>query len=464
MADFKSTIKSGIIWNSIASFARYGLQFAAVMVLARMLVPEDYGLVGILTVFITVADTLVDSGLGGAVIKKANATDIDFSTLTIYNFFVSLVIYLVYYISAPYIADYYQMPELTGLMRLYAVTILVYAMTIAPRAYLTKHLKFKSMALLYSFAGAIALVTAIVLAYKGYGAYSIVWQYLVNAIIYSIGTIIMAKYKFCFSFSWASFKEQFNFGFYTMIALILKNINENIYSNVIGKKASIAQTGYYAQSGKLMNVPVGFLFNMIEGTFFPIMSQIENKALFAEKIVKLNRKTMTIVIILFSIAIPMNREIVYILLGDQWIGAVWTVRMLMIAGLFISLGNIGSNLIKCTGKTYIMFRYELIVFVLSMLALYFASGYGYDAIVLSFLCVTIIKMIMVTVLGCKLIDISFLAFVKPLLPVALYSFAVILICINIDIENIWLSIILKGIVMLPCFGGFLYYQKRKHLI
>ncbi|MBQ0141620.1 MAG: oligosaccharide flippase family protein, partial [Prevotellaceae bacterium] len=215
MTDYRSSIKSGIIWNAVASFARYGLQFAAVMILARLLTPDDYGLVGVLTVFITVADALVDSGLGGAVVKKANATDIDFSTLTVYNFFVSAIIYLLYYYSAPYVADYYNMPELTGLMRLYALTILVYALTVAPRAYLTKCLRFKAIALLNTFAGAIALVVAIILAYNDFGPYTIVWQYLINSIIFSVGTIFMAKYKFSLRFSWESFKEQFNFGFYT---------------------------------------------------------------------------------------------------------------------------------------------------------------------------------------------------------------------------------------------------------
>lgn len=443
MGSIVSQIKSGIFWNVLSSFARYGLQFIAVMVLARRITPEEYALVGILSIFINVADALVDAGLGGAVIKKTNASSIDFSTLTVYNLVVSVVIYLLYLMGASWVADYYSQPRLEGLLQLYSVCIIVYALSVAPRAYLVKMLRFKEVALLNSFSGAIALIVAIILAYLDFKSYTIVWQYLVNSIVFSIGAIYLAKLKFSFAFSWTSFKEQFSFGFYTMLTLLCKMINENIYNNVIGKKVLLTQTGFFSQSSKLMNIPVSFLFNMIEGTYFPVMSQIVDRDEFERKIIQLNQKTMGIIILLFSTLIPFGREIVYILLGENWLGMVWTVKILFLSGLFISLSNVSLNLIKSTGKTYLMLYSEAIILIMSILTLFYVADKGYEAIVYCFLIFCIIKFILVTSVACYLVRINLVRFIRPLGVLILLCALFVYLFSMISIDNILLSVGLK---------------------
>ena len=462
MASVSSHIKSGILWNVLASFARYGLQFAAVMILARLLSPAEYGLVGLLAIFIAVADALVDSGLGGAVVKKEGAQPIDFSTLTVYNLVVSIVIFLLYVYGATWVADYYGQPELEGLLRLYSVCIIVYALSIAPRAMLAKQLRFKAIALLNTLAGAVALVVAIVLAYRGFKAYAIVWQYLVNALVFSVGAMILVRYRFSLAFSWASFREQFNFGFFTMVTMLLRMVNENIYSNVIGKKASMNQTGCYSQSMKVMNIPVGFLFNMIEGTFFPVMSQITDRNEFQTQIIRLNQRTMGCILVLFTLLLPINREIVLVLLGEQWIDSIWTVRMLLLAGMFISMGNVGSNLIKCTGRTFLMMRCEVVVLAVSLSGLWFIASCGYEAIVCWFLAVCAGKFVLLTIVACRQVEIGVWRFLRPLWWVALCCLLFVALFSQISIGSLWLSIIVKGAVYLLLGAiGFLLFRRYK---
>ena len=317
----KNPIKKGLIWNSISNFSRYGLMLISTMVLARLLTPEDYGLIGIISVFIAVAEIITSAGLGGAVIKKINTSDIDFSTLTTYNLGVSISIYLIFYFIAPFIADIYSKPIIESLIRIYSLVIPIHAFSIAPQVSLTKELKFKTLSIIHLLGGISGLCTAIILAKNNFGVYSLIGQYLTQATIVSVLLLYTSKYKVKFGFSKACFKEQFSFGFNTTLASILKSFSENIIGNIIAKTSSITQTGYYTQSNRLVHVPQNFFFNLIDHTFFPVLSQIEDRAQFTQRTRKLNERTNLILIFLFGIAIICCKELIYFLLGEKWMDA-----------------------------------------------------------------------------------------------------------------------------------------------
>lgn len=450
-------IKSGILWSSISSFSRYALQFGGIMILARLLTPEDYGLIGLMTVFISVADVIIDSGLSGAIIKKENATNIDFKTLTTFNLIVSIFIYLLFFINAPLLAAYYDKPDLSILLRVYGLYILIFALSVSPKARLTKDLRFKTISIINIVSGITGLVTAIVMALNGYGPMSLVGQYLANAFVSTTLIIFLSNYKITFGFSYKSFKDQFSFGVNTTLANTLKSLSENIYNNVIGKSASIIQTGYYSQATKLMNVPVGFFFNVIDGTYFPVMSQIHDKEEFAKSIQSLNFRTETFVIILFTTAISLNKEIVYILLGEKWLEASWTLAMLFAAGLFITWGNLGRNIIKSLGKTFLILKYETVIFIASLLGLLLCAKYGYEVIVICFLIVSLLKSIYINFLAGKEINITLYSQIKSVAILSILSLFLLVGTSYVEIDNIWLSLVCKGVLL--CVAYFLYIMK-----
>lgn len=312
MNDSSSNIKKGIVWSSINSFARYGLQFGGMMILARLLSPVEYGLIGITAIFISVAEIITDSGLSGAIIKKENAKSIDYATLATFNLVVSVLIYLIYYILAPYVAKYYNQPQITSLLRVYSISILIFAFTIVPKTKLTKELRFKTLSVISIISGSLGLVVAIIMAFKECGPMSFVGQYITNALVSSVLIMYCSKYKVVFSFSKNSFLEQFTFGFNTTVANTLKSISENIYNNVVGITSSISQTGYYTQALKLTNVPVRFFCTLIDGTYFPVLSQIHDKNEFNKKIKSINEKTLAIIVVLFAMTLSFRKEIIYI--------------------------------------------------------------------------------------------------------------------------------------------------------
>lgn len=452
-------LKKGVIWSSISSFSRYVLQFGGIIILARLLSPSEYGIIGIMAVFISVADIVIDAGLCGAIIKKENVRDIDYSTLSTFNLIVSIIIYLIYYLSAPLLAEYYEQPTLTSLLRVYSLSILIFAITIAPKAKLTKSLRFKTLSLISIISGTLGLIAAIVLACNGYGPMSLVMQYLTNAIVSSILTLYFSKFHISFGFSKDSFVEQFSFGFNTTIANTLKSVSENIYNNIIGKTANLMQTGYFTQSLKLMNVPVGFFYSLIDGTYFPVLSQIHNEEEFREKMKDVNNKTLSIVLLLFSFGISLNKEIVYILLGEKWIDMSWSLFMLLISGLFITWGNIGRNIIKSTGKTFLILKYESIVFIISILCLVSIYKLGYEVIVSSYLAISIIKSIYINYLAGKIIKYNLVEQIAPLRSIAFFSILMILINTYIKVENYWLSLIIRFIVNMTLFSTYLILYK-----
>lgn len=458
--DSSKNIKKGVLWGSISSFFRYVLQFGGIMILARLLGPSDYGLIGILTVLISVADILIDSGLCGALIKKRNPTEIDYSTLTTYNLVISVVLYTIYYIGAPYIAAYYQQPEIIKLLRLYALTILIFAFTVAPKARLTKDFQFKTLSLINVISGFAGLLIGVILAYNGFGAMSLIGQYLANSIVNTLLIIFNSKYRFKLGFSYDSFKEQFSFGINTTLANILKSVSENIYNNVIGKTTTIKQTGYYTQALRLMNVPTGFFYSIIDNTYFPVMSQIHDNNEFVKKIHQLNDKTFTLIILFFTFAISLNREVVYVLLGEKWIGTEWTLAMLFGAGLFITWGNLGRNVIKSLGCTFLILKYEVLIFVISVSGLFVCSRIGYEAIVICFLGVSLIKAVYIHFLAGQKIGLSIIKQLIPFRYLLLMSLLSIGIVRSFYIDNIWFSLLVKCVILFFVFFFYFFFFKR----
>lgn len=444
--EVNNQIRRGLIWNSISNIGKYGLMFVGTMVLARLLSPEDYGLIGIISVFIAVAEVLISAGLGGAVIKKQDAKDIDFSTLTTYNLGVSFCIYVLFYLLAPWIAGYYSKPIIEPLIRIYSFVILIHAFAIAPQVFLTKQLRLKALSIINLVSGILGLACAIVMAIYGYGVYSLIGQYIIQSSTFSILLFVVSKYKIRIAFSKASFKEQFSFGMNTTLATMLKSLSENLIGNVIAKCSSVVQTGYYTQANRLCLVPQNFFFNLIDQTFFPILSQVNDKNQFITKITKLNERTNVILIFLFGGAITCCKELVYVLLGEKWMEAEWSLSILLYAGTFICLSNVGRNILKCMGHTKQILIAEIYMFILIMISL--LIGFllkDYKVILYGYLISCIIKTIYIDFVAGKYIELQLkyqiISMLKMMIPVA-----VLIVTIgNLNISSVFiLNGLLKG--------------------
>lgn len=445
-------IQKGLFWNSFASITKYGLSFIAIMVLARMLTPDDYGLIGIISIFISLAEVVIDAGLSGALVKKQNVKDIDYSTLTFYNLGVSVLLYMVYFMMASWIAKFYDRSILTDLIRLYSIVILIHAFVIAPRTILIKQLRFKLLSMINLLSGVVGLSVAIILAYCGYGVYSLIWQYIVTAVISSVLIYKYSYYRIKWGFSVSSFKEQFSFGINTTLATSLKTFQENIYSNIVAKYSSITQAGYYTQADKLTKVLIGFFFNMIDTTFFPILSQEKNHNQFCDRVKSVNLKMGVAIILAFGLAYSVSEELILILLGEKWVEVKWTLKMLLLVGLCISASNLNRNVLKSLGITFSILKSEFYIFVLGVLLLLFTVSYGYEWIVLGYLLCSIVRFFYFAYLSGKQIGYTLKEQLLDYLPVlTVVVISQFLIC-DIQVSNVVISLVVKTLIYMIFVG------------
>lgn len=452
-------IQKGLFWNSFASITKYGLSFIAIMVLARMLTPDDYGLIGIISIFISLAEVVIDAGLSGALVKKQNVKDIDYSTLTFYNLGVSVLLYLIYFMMASWIAKFYDRLILTDLIRLYSIVILIHAFVIAPRTILIKQLRFKLLSMINLLSGVVGLSVAIILAYCGYGVYSLIWQYIVTAVISSVLIYKYSYYRIKWGFSVSSFKEQFSFGINTTLATSLKTFQENIYSNIVAKYSSITQAGYYTQADKLTKVLIGFFFNMIDTTFFPILSQEKNHNQFCDRVKSVNLKMGIAIILAFGLTYSVSEELILILLGEKWIEVKWTLKMLLLVGLCISASNLNRNVLKSLGVTFSILKSEFYIFILGVLLLLFTVSYGYEWIVLGYLLCSIVRFFYFAYLSGRQIGYTIKEQLLGYLPVlTVVVISQFLIC-DIQSSNVVISLVVKTLIYMIFVGVSLFALK-----
>lgn len=441
--NINKSLKRGLLWNSFASLSNYGLQFLAIIVLARLLGPEEYGLIGIMGIFIYVAEIIIDSGMGGAVVKKIDAKAEDYSTLAVFNIASSVGLYIIYFVLAPLLGDLYDKPQLSFYLRIYAIDLLINAFTLVPRITLQKQLRFEAYSLMIVASNMVGLTVAVVMAYMGCGVMSLIMQYLSLSVIKGIIAVWATRYKLSLKFSKTSFREQFTFGINTTVANICKTFSENLYTNVIARYASIVQAGYYNQALKVSNVPNRFIDSLLNNAIFPIFSQIGDHEEFSRKIEKINVMGACVAFAGIGLLICFSREIISLLLGEKWLPIGWSLRMLLWATSFIVVANIGRNLLKCTGKTFKILKNEVAVSVISVTLLFCAIPFGYEAIVYCFLLTSIIKTVLFTYIADKEIGVNF---AKQML---LYTFSAanvwvaIWVCTLADIELWYVQIPLK---------------------
>jgi len=225
----KSNVTSGIVWNTLEKLSVKITQFIIGIILARLLLPEDYGLIGMIAIFIAISQTFVDSGMGSGLIQKQNRSTLDYSTVFVFNFIVSSTFYFLLFISAPYIADFYNTPELKLITRIVGINLIINSFALVQRSIIMIALDFKKLAKINIISVILSGIIAVYFAYSGYGVWSLVIQTLISSITSTILLWYFSKWKPSVVFSNKSFKDLFGFGSKLLLAGIYAKTLQNIY-------------------------------------------------------------------------------------------------------------------------------------------------------------------------------------------------------------------------------------------
>ena len=258
------------VWNFTAKFGAQVLWLVTTMILARFLTPDDFGTIGILSILFLVANTLTESGLGGALVIQKELLKTDCSTISVFNIAISASIYAIVFVCANWIEAFYNVDNLATLTRVLSLVFVIGAFGIVPRTILFHQLRFKELCIISLSAVVISAICAILLAINNAGVYSLVAYQLVQVTINTIGCIWASRYKLSLHFAIASFKKLFSFGFYTTITGVVDTIYENIMAAIFGKYLNVTQAGYLSQAKRIEEASSQALLMTVNGTAFPI--------------------------------------------------------------------------------------------------------------------------------------------------------------------------------------------------
>lgn len=381
MADtIKARFFSGIVWTFIQNVAVRALGVVFTIILARILVPEDYGLIGMLSIFIAISDVFIQSGFGQALIQKTNCTDEDFSTAFYFNVFVSVVIYVILFFSAPLIAGFYRETQLIALTRVLSLNFVLGSLNVVQQAKLQKAMNFKPLAILTLIATGLSGIVGVTMAYMGFGVWSLVAQTLCATLVRVIIFPFFTSWHPNRPFNYQSFRHLWGYGSKILVTGILEVIIRNLSNILIGRYYNKEQVGYFSKAQSFADVPSTMISSVLGSVTFPLLSEIqEDKSRHA---LVYNRVTFNTILITFPVMILLcllSKPLVYILLTEKWLACVPMLQAFLLARMFLPLNIVNASVFQSTGDTK---RYMYLYFVtgpLSVVAIVVSIPLGVQA-------------------------------------------------------------------------------------
>jgi O-antigen/teichoic acid export membrane protein len=368
---------SGIFWASIQKIGSRGISLIVTIILARILAPSDFGLIGMLTVFIAISQTLVNAGFSQALIQKKNADEEDYSSVFYINLVASIFLYGILFFSASLIADFYHQPVLVDLTRILALIFIINAFSYVQETRLTKEIRFKTLMFIHLPSTIISGVVAIGMAYLGYGVWSIVVQQLVMRLAYAIQLWIYSRWKPLASFNKAKAKELFSFGSKLLISGIIYSLYDNIYLIIIGKFFSVNTLGYYQNAKKLVNMPTQTLSSVLKSVTFPVFSSIQddNRKL-KEGYKKIIQQLLFWLCPILVFAAVLANPLFSFVLTSKWLPAVPFFQLLCVVGIFYPLNSYNLNIVSIKGRSDLFLKLSIFKRAITTVGIILIIPYG----------------------------------------------------------------------------------------
>ena len=349
-----------LFWSFADNILQQLINFVVGIILARILLPQEFGLVGIITVFITISNVFADGGFSAALINKKEIKNIDYNTVFYTNIAISCFLYLLLFISADWIASFFNNPQIGNLLRIAGLNIVLISLSAIHRTIIVRNLNFRLITIISLIAVSISATCAIFMAYNGYGVYSLVFRVLIGQFITVILFWIVNKWKPSFEFSMVSFKEMFSYGVNLFASNLLNTLHSNIYYIIIGKFFSPAQLGYYTRATTFRDLASTNISNTIQRVSFSTLSKIHNEQQQFKKFSFFRDVTFLLTSFTMLFLFFASKEMILILLSEKWLPSVEILEIISITGIFVGLYNLNLEYIAVLGNTKLYLLIELI--------------------------------------------------------------------------------------------------------
>lgn len=367
----------GVAWSAVERLSTIGIQFILNIIIARILSPSDYGVIGMLAIFLSISQCLIDSGFSNALIQRKDRTENDYGTVFLFNLGISVALYFILFFSAPLIARFYNLDILVEVLRVVGFILIISALSNVQKTILTINVDFKTQSYVSISGAIISGLTGIILAYNGYGVWSLVTQTLVNGIVCTVLFWLLTKTKFRICFDSDSFKKLGSFGVKLMFSNLLNTIYDNLYALFIGKKYSAQDLGYYSRADQFAVFPPKTLTEIINRVSYPILCQHQdNKEELATVYTRFITLSCYIVFPLLIGISVLSKPLIVLMLTEKWLPAALMMSILALDGLWAPITKINLSLLQAVGRSDLFLRLEIIKKIIAVCILLVTIRYG----------------------------------------------------------------------------------------
>ena len=465
-SELKKKTINGFVWNSIQHFMNNGVQFLLMIFMARLLGPKEYGIIGLTTVFMAIAGTFVDSGFANALIRKKDCTNDDFSTVFILYLFISIVCYIIFFVIAPYVGDFYNEPILCPVLRVLGLMLITQAFCTVQSTILTKNIDFKKRTKITVSKNIISGLIGLLFAYLGFGVWALVIQSLSASILFSLMLWSTTDWYPNMHFSKKSFKELFDYGSKLLISSLINTTYGQIYPIVIGKFFSAATLGNFSRARHWANFGSKNLTGILSGVTFPVLAKVQDDDKRLENIYR--RMIRTSCFIIFPIMIGMSavaKPLTFVTIGEKWNFSASLLQIICFSMMWYPIHALNLNLLKVKGRSDLFLKLEIIKKIIGICILCISVPLGIVAMCYFNILSSLIALFINTYYTGKLINVGFFKQMRDIAPTLLLSMVMwgaVLFIIHY-IPNIYIQLLVGVIVGAAIYVSGSYLLKYPEL-
>lgn len=455
MNNLKQKSLSGISWTLLRLFTVQLSGFIVQLILARILLPEIFGLIAMMQLFISLGQTLLDSGMTSSLIRSKDVDDNDYSTVFYLNIIFSVLVYLVIFSISGLISKFYHQEVLSSILKIYSISIIIQGLIAVQLARITKEMKFKLQLQLEVPSIIISSILGIWMAYNDYGVWSIVNMYLIKNSLFAIQVWYFSKWLPRLTFDLIKLKKHFNFGYKLTLSSIINTIYDNIYTIIIGRNFSALQLGFYDRANTLRLVPIQTISTALNNVTYPMFSSIQNNDVELRNTYKKVMQLVIFVVAPLMFLAILNAEYLFrVLLTDKWLPSVYYFKILCAASILYPIHAYNLNILNVKGRSDLFLRLELIKKIIITICLFMILPFGILGLIYMQLVLNILMFLINTFYSGKLIKYNSWQQAKDILPYIIISIVGYLITLTFN--NLFFLKVLSNDLLLITFNTLLF--------
>lgn len=460
----KGEAHKSLLWSGVQQFVTFGIQFVLGIVLARLLNPYDYGLIAMQGIFFAISNAFIDFGLEGALIQKKVCNKTDLNTAFLFSLTMALAIYVLLFMAAPMIAEFYHAPILGKMLRFSALVLVINSIGIAPKSLLQRQLRFKELAMASTSITLLSGLVALYMAYHGYAYWSLIGQSLLGAALMTGACALYARWLPSWHCSMESFRHLISFGLPMLFTTLVNAVYNNIYSLVVGRFYTPRQLGLYERANNYSGYVSYSLSDLSMRALYPLLSRVQ------DDMMQLKESALRILHASAFIVVPINvflmikaEDLIRMVLTEKWLGMAPLMQVLCISSMAYVVANLHFNLFKAIGKTQVLFICELIKKILGVLMLLITFRFGLMAMVWGLLVYAIVNILISSLFVYRFMDITLMDQIRQVHIVTFNGLMALVACWLMGwlIDNLYLRFGQSFVVFFSVYATMAWIEKDK---